>query len=266
MTRSSLLSLVILFSTFSATAVDKFWRPATSQDFHVAANWDPVGIPTSTDRVIFDQFGNQDCFINATVNVSGWLQYNLYTTTVHVNAALTVGAEDFFLDSGGFFLSSYDMDVNGEFIVKGGGFLSTTAEIRIQDNFELDPLPLGGWFTDAGGVFVFDGTANTNIQKSVILKYVEISKSSGKEVNCSAGIFLRVSEHLDYLTGYISGPGTINVSKTAYIGPSTNGGNGVLVMDDFFPGELMMDKPGLDLDNIFIDKQSVNDTVFLRSN
>jgi hypothetical protein len=261
-----LIALTLLF-VVQCQAVDKYWRPINS-DYHQSYNWDPVGIPTGSDRIIFDNFGNVDCVISSNITVAGWLQYNNYFETVSIlpGVNVTVGAQHFFMDSGGLFCDSGFLDVNGNFQVVGGGFLSPTGGLYVSGDFELNPYPLGGWFTDSGGTVHFDGTSNTDILQSASLQHIAIAKGASKMVNCSAGIFLRATDGLTITSGYISGPGTFEVSKTCYIGPSAQGGNGPLVFNDHFPGYLIMDHSSLNLDQVWIDKPNAADSVYLQSN
>ena len=208
--RLSLL-LVLVFTGFQSFSVDKYWRPVDNS-FHNPANWDPVGIPSAADRIIFDQFGNADCVVYLDASVSGHLQYNNYTGIVSLQPGVnyTVGNTGFWMDSGGFYSNDEELDINGSLEVHGGGFLSSTAITHVAGNLELNPWPLGGWFTDAG-IIMIDGSAYTTLVSNVDVKHLQMNKPFGYYMTIPAGMTLTVSEQFDFMDGLVNGPGKLQI-------------------------------------------------------
>lgn len=254
------------FLVFNATAVDKYWRPVTSA-FDLAANWDPIGVPGAGDRVVVDQFGNADMVVDASVSVGGWFQSDLYTSIVHLTngITLTVGSQDFFLNSGGFYAGEGSMDVNGDFLVLGGGFDAPNTSLHIQGDLEINPWPLGGWFTEDCADYQLDGFGYTNVLNDISLSNLTVNKLGGFSVIIGAGLTLTCTGLGDFSAGYINGAGTIRFNGDTYIGPSSAGGTCLLEFGGTGTFVVQLECNNWHMDLLEVNKVLASDTVRILS-
>lgn len=262
--RLSLLLVMVLASVQSYGA-DKYWRPVDNS-FHNPANWDPAGIPGTADRVIFDQFGNLDCVVYLDASVGGHLQYNNYTGIVSLQPGVnyTVGATGFWMDSGGFYSNDEDLDINGFLEIHGGGFLSSTAITHVAGNLELNPWPLGGWFTDAG-IIMIDGSAYTTLVSNVNVKHIQMNKPFGYTLTIPAGMTLTASEQFDFMDGIIQGPGKLEILKDLTIEAGSDGGTAPFWFTGNQTNHVAMNKDSHNSGGFYVAKSTNVDSVIVSS-
>jgi hypothetical protein len=259
------LLLVMVLASVQSFSADKYWRPVDNS-FHNPANWDPVGIPTAADRVIFDQFGSWDCVVYLDASVGGHLQYNNYTGIVSLQPGVnyTVGNTGFWMDSGGFYSNDEDLDINGSLEVHGGGFLSSTAITHVAGNLELNPWPLGGWFTDAG-IIMIDGSAYTTLVSNINVKHLQMNKPFGYHMTIPAGIDLFVSEQFDFMDGVIQGPGKLQILKDCSIEAGSDGGTVPFWFTGNLTNHVIMDKNSHNCGGFYLAKSTNVDSVIVTS-
>lgn len=262
----TLLLLCVLFCAQATLAVDKYWRPVTN-DFHADANWDPIGVPSTGDRVILDQFGQADMFIGENTSVGGWFQSNNYfgVVTVTNGSTLTVGAQDYYLDSGGFDAGSGTLDVNGDLLVHGGGFTSPATACRVAGDLELNPYPLGGFFVDQTAYWALDGTLAGTLISNVTLNNLHHDKSSGFSFTVPAGMTLLVQGYTELLDGFLYGDGELQLDGDVYVGPSHDGGTLEVSLIGNGTHILNIDKTNWNLDNLHLNRGGSADTTRLVS-
>lgn len=86
----------------------KTWIATTAANWNTAANWSPVGIPATTDDVIFNGSANGNCTLASLAGQCRSLVMTGYTGTFTMNIGLVVSGSD-------------DGTVNGNTLVLGAG-------------------------------------------------------------------------------------------------------------------------------------------------
>ncbi|MCB0760220.1 MAG: hypothetical protein KDC12_01765 [Flavobacteriales bacterium] len=260
----ALLTTLLIFS-IDSLAVDKYWRPINT-NFNNAFNWDPVGVPGPGDKVILDHWGNMDCIVHTTVSVGGWLQYDNYTSIASIlpGQVLTVGSQGFWMDSGGFYANEQDLYINGSLNVHGGGFLASSATTHVQGNIEINPWPLGGWFTDAG-TFSLDGYNYTYLESNLYLNNVVINKPGGYIVGIPDGLNLTAVNNFTVYDGSVNGPGELRIFGDAYFGPGTDNGSAHLRFQSSATNHVTIDKNSFNWGNVIVNKSNLQDSVIVTS-
>jgi hypothetical protein len=192
-----------LFATFalgillqSAVADTVRWvgaPEAGGQDWDVATNWNPNGVPTSTDDVVFDGTATQDCLVNFAASSAS---VQSLTTSADFGNKLI------------FSVAGKTLLVTGAFTL-GGGTVQWTeaATLEVQGNFFLN----SGTFTPGTGTVKFSGGdaifyRDTNIfpMSSFNLNNVELDKDAAKTLSLASGVSLPLSGTLTLTQGYIS--------------------------------------------------------------
>jgi hypothetical protein len=164
--------IVVLFVGLLTTSVAaKTWTNGNATGiWSDAANWDPVGVPTSGDRVYFDgDSSDDDCLIDVSISVRklmlNW-NYNGVVTqgvnkSIYVNAS-AISSDYFRVRSGSFIGSNAAITVdggtyayNGAVRIDGGVFQSTSGVLKIRGGDTGRNLYMfyhkGGTFDPNGG-------------------------------------------------------------------------------------------------------------------
>ena len=262
----SFCALAALLVTVQAFAADKYWRPINS-NFHEPANWDPIGVPGTGDRVVLDQFGQGDMVISIATSVDGWLQSDNYfmTATVANGVTLTVGGQDFFLNSGGFIGGTGTLDVNGDFVVQGGGFDAPDVALQIQGDIEINPWPLGGWFTDDCASYELDGFGAGSLLLDLSLSNLTINKQGGYSFTIGAGKTFTCTGDGAYESGYLNGGGTLVFQGDVYIGSGSLGGSCLVDIAGFSNSTVQIDRNNWAMDHVRVNKASASNVATITS-
>jgi hypothetical protein len=191
---SAIFALGILSQIAAADTVRWVGAPgAGGQDWDVATNWNPNGVPTSTDDVVFDNTATQDCLVN------------FAATSVSVQSLTTLAS---FGNKLIFSVAGKTLLVTGAFTL-GGGTVEWTAAatLEVQGNFFLNSgtfTPGTGTVKFSGGDAIFYRDINIFPMSSFNLNNVELDKDSAKTLTFGSGISMPLSGTLTLTQGYMS--------------------------------------------------------------
>ncbi|MEX1189457.1 MAG: T9SS type A sorting domain-containing protein [Bacteroidia bacterium] len=244
-----LTTLFVGVSAFEAEAVEKTWTGSSSNSFNAANNWQPAGVPTTSDNIIFNgSVSSANCDFTGLTVVSALHVLPNYIGTIRSTAnasgILTVQGEILLeggtLDIGLSRLKSMQLlHVNGGTLIKGNGgiasminviidagsFTIANCEVEILGSFNMSsgqftlgngPFKINGTYSQTEGQFLKSG--GTGLFQSAIPVEVSggefnssFSDLSFKSLNLSGGMF-RGNAGL-YFTGDFTVAGTSILNK-----------------------------------------------------
>ena len=214
-----LLTIASLFcGTTNSSAAKRYWVAAISDNWNNTANWSttsggPGGasVPGSSDYAYFNGNGNGSCSINVAVNIYG-INISNYAGAIYQTSTntITVGSGDWIQSGGTFSGGSAYIDINDEFELSGGLFVSTGGTLYLAGNWTHNS---GGTFTHNGGTVEFNGDYNKtfNVNSTETFYNLTFNKS-----NANMGI---ASNDIAVITGTLSlSNGFVNyISTPAYL-------------------------------------------------
>jgi hypothetical protein len=191
---------VFFLLLYRVEASNKFWIAASPGNFGDDANWSlsSGGPPNTTapgvsDSAFFDGNGLGNCTIAANANVQGINVGSGYTGTIAVTSGitLTVGGAGFSQSAGTFNGGDSNIDVDGNFLLKGTGvFNSTTGTLFIGSGFDHNTSSNpGGTFNHNNGTVTFDGAfggINSDLS-GTIFNNVNFDHTDQRTINLRSG-------------------------------------------------------------------------------
>jgi len=140
------LLITLLFQNSSLSAQDKTWTGASSDNWNIASNWNPNGVPSATDEVDIPDVTNDP-------RIPSILIVNIKSLTVKNEAKLTI--------QGNAILNIKDAPLNG---ILNEGTIENSGEININD--------IGGGGLDNSGIRnegIFTNKSTAEIKMSNII-------------------------------------------------------------------------------------------------
>ena len=192
---SSTLLIIVLQFLFTGViqAAEKTWTGANTSSWNLASNWQPAGIPASTDDVVFNGLvSNSNCALPSSVVVKNMKVLSSYTGTISGNnssSAVYTVTQNLQISGGEFSVGLSKFKVVGNVIVDGGNLTKSSGGICTLNNLTI-----------SSGAFTIQNAA-VEILGNIIL---------------SGGILETGSGSFTVKTSYQQSGGTF--SKTAGIG------------------------------------------------
>jgi hypothetical protein len=192
----SITFLIITFQVvFTGTihATEKIWTGANSSSWNIPSNWQPAGVPSSADDVVFNgSISNSNCALPGSVVVRSMQVLSSYSGTITGNnssSAIYTVTNNLQISGGTFSVGLSKFKVVGNVIVDGGNLTKSAGGICTMNNVTI-----------SSGAFTIQD-ANVEILGNLIL---------------SGGTFQTGSGSFTVKTSYQQSGGTFN--KTAGIG------------------------------------------------
>ncbi|MEI6462307.1 MAG: hypothetical protein WCO33_01400 [bacterium] len=165
----------------SKVYADQTWDGGAGADtnWNNCVNWTNNTCPTVTDIAIFNGTSSNNSTINVAIDVKGISIASGYGGIITQNTGITVAVEasGFNQATGTFVGGNSTIDDNGDFIISGGTFTSTSGSLTITGSFTKSNSPT---FNHNNGTVTFDGTntASTSITASgVTFNLVTVNRS-----------------------------------------------------------------------------------------
>ncbi|MFM2286199.1 MAG: hypothetical protein RLZZ543_1696, partial [Bacteroidota bacterium] len=163
---TSLLPILLVVVTGTANAAEKVWTGLSGSSWSTAANWQPSGVPTSTDDVVFDgTISNAVCSLPSTVVIRNLSVLPSYTGTINGNnnssSILTI-SQVMHVSGGTISLGNSRLKVmnqlwlDGGSLVKGAGGICSLIDLRVNGGtFTIGnaPVEILGTFLMENGSF-----------------------------------------------------------------------------------------------------------------
>jgi len=214
MNRFKLLATLIACwcSCTLAYGANRYWIGTADTDWSNINNWSNTSggstgysIPTSSDDVVFDGNGNNNCVISGDTEIRFLFLNSGYTSTVSMatTSSLVIGF-DFNMHSGTFTFSqgalssTRRVEVNRNF-TQSGGTINQDNYFNLAGTFSKT----GGTFNTSAGAFVFlDGSSTQSVGATggLTLEYVELNNSNGLSLTSALTVevtFRMVSGDID---------------------------------------------------------------------
>ena len=254
------LVLILITTSTISNAAEKVWTGAGGSNWNTPANWQPAGVPTPNDDVLFNgAVSSVSCNLSSSTVVNNLSVTGNYigTITAPDDAAAILTVQQLFeLNSGTLQLGKCRLKVMDLFRVNGGSCVKGSSGITSLINLEIN----GGAFSIAngtveilgnlsitGGSFT-NGTGNFGLTGNYTQNGGSFSKSGGIGSFNSATTSSMSSGTFDCLSAAMSFKG-FNVS-----GGTFNGGNTSI----YFTGDLNLTNCAFNKNNgaIYINNNS----------
>ena len=254
----TILSLMFCMMYSNHTVAATFyWIATTSSNWNNISNWSfssggssSTYVPGEFDYVRFDNNGNGNCNIDATVLVRAiWINgyngtisqgsYNMTTTSsgyyIQTSGTFTGGSATFtcendFEQSGGTFTAgSATIDINADFTLSGGTFNAPSGNMYVKNDWTHTA---GGTFNHNSGTVNFDASSNTylDVSSSETFFNLTLNKSTASNFcDVANNDILIILGTLAYTTGYF------NVHGSSYLDARGNVSMGTLPFNNQMP-------------------------------
>jgi hypothetical protein len=185
--------LILLQAVFTGVihAAEKTWTGANSSSWNLAANWQPAGVPASTDDVVFNGLiSNSNCALPGSVVIKSMRVLSSYSGTITGNnsSSSVYTVTNNLQVSGGTFsvgLSKFkvvgNVIVDGGNLTKGSGGICTINNLSVSNgSFSIQDAntEILGNFLLSGGSFQV-GSGNFTVKTSYIQSGGSFSKVAG---------------------------------------------------------------------------------------
>lgn len=233
------LALVLVFWSFivASKAADRYWVRSTPGNWNDPASWSTssggsggASVPGASDKAIFNALRNGNCTINAAVNVKGIHIRTGYSGTVAQGGfTVTVGSDDFRMESGTFLGGTGPINFNVDFFLDGGLFRSTSGLLSLSGDMRVN----GGQFAHNNGTVIFGGNGDKNFQPSPIIPIfynVRVQLQNGKKLQIGNGDTLQVMNRIDLINGKLHN-GLLAVNDTCVMGSGWDPGTSKLIFN-----------------------------------
>ena len=114
---------VIVCFAASVNGTDKTWDNNEGNgdgNWSTGTNWNPEGVPGSSDNAIFDGTSTDPCTVDSAATVASLSINSGYTDTITMSANLTITGA-FTLGDGTLSAGSYTLDIGGDADFSAGG-------------------------------------------------------------------------------------------------------------------------------------------------
>ncbi len=259
MKKITLLNL-ILFQFIISQGASRYWVASSSSSWNDASCWSATNggsggasIPGASDIARFTSAATGDCSISTNANVEG-MNINGYSGTITQASgnSITIGSSGF-IQYSGTFISNSDIDLNGEFDLRGGTLTLNSSSFYVSKDW----LHSGGTFSCGYSTVVFDGS---------------FTSPSGKiQMVSSNEAFYNLTFNLGAGSMNVFGNGdSLNVSNTltftaGSIAPWTSGNSAFLVSKGNFTVGNSFGTISPDID-VFFNGASMGRAINLNSN
>ena len=150
------LTILLFGIALSISAADITWTNGNGTNiWNDASNWSS-GIPGNGDVAIFNSTSTANCTIDVDIDVDGFEIESTYSGTVvqSTGIRMLIGSDDFTQSGGTFVGGNTAILIDGEFILSGGTFTSSS-----------DSLDIGTYYGSSSNITIFNhsgGTFNHN--------------------------------------------------------------------------------------------------------
>lgn len=218
--------VIILMSSLSTRAANRFWIAAAASNWNNTSNWSSVSggaggfsVPVAGDNVTFDNGGAGNCTIDAAVSVATLTVSATYAGTISqgANTITTTGAVA--IGGGNFAGGSANMVLGGTFTLSGTAtFTATTALLEFQNNCAFT----AGTFNHNNGSVQYNRAAGLTISGLAETFYNLEFVGNGAAITVTAGtltvtntLTISGAAALTLNTGTVNAQGDILITNTA---------------------------------------------------
>lgn len=163
--------------------LDKEWVGSASSDWNTAGNWNPAGVPSGSQNVLFNQGAvsvTGDATVGGTVVLGNVIVTSGYTGSIGTSGTYLPIDCASLRYSGGGAASYFDCDITDVYVDDGAGGASML-------NFN-DSLGAG---TVAGGIdnlYINGGSGTVNLGNSMVVDNIYLTNADGITLNIGTGI------------------------------------------------------------------------------
>ena len=234
-------SLWLVLNPVSLFAVPSVWTNANgNNDWSDPANWNPSGVPSSSDEVIFKGTYDEACTIDKDIDVKGITIKASYSATItqQNGQVINIGDQGYTQKGGNFVGGDQKIDIKGPFTLQGGSFKSTSAVLWPGHKdwggngvtvFEQS----GGSFQHNNGTVHMAPSSWSNRTHTVItepsMRFYDLVLDAdiGSYLRSGAGDTVRADNDLTHKSGKVQRYFAFDGDLT--IGPDADGGPGWLI-------------------------------------
>ncbi len=266
MKKLTILLLLINASVFSFSANITWTNGNGTGIWNDAANWS-AGIPGAADLAIFDGTSTANCLIDISIDVRGISMRTGYAGTVTQSLGNTIIIRDldFFIAEGRFVGGDSDIDmVNGNFQIRGGEFISTSASLLFDVNFVVRD---SGSFVHNNGTVIFNDGVDRNInviERDTFFNFIINPIGNNDDLVIAGGDTIVIENKLTLNQGRFRN-GVVEVMDTMEMNANYDDGNSQVYFTGPNNGQVLINAD-VGSHAYFINKETVNDTVFVKNN
>ena len=171
---------VFLFLGFltspSLSAIRTWDGNGGTNNWSSAANWNPDGVPTNADHVVFDGTSQKPCLVDIGVNISSFTAQGGSTATISLSGPFMFNVQHDFTMNGGLFnaASSY-ISVGGDWAVATStNFNPQTSTVSLATNGSASLTGSTSFYvlvsTAQGKLILFQAGSTTTIQQQLVME------------------------------------------------------------------------------------------------
>lgn len=241
---SSTFLIIVLQAVFAGMiqAAEKTWTGANSSSWNLSSNWQPAGVPSSNDDVIFNgSISNSNCALPSSVVVKSMQVLSSYSGTIsgyNSSSAIYTLTQNLQISGGTFSVGLSKFKVVGNVIIDGGNLTKSTGGICSMNNLTISdgsftiqdaPVEILGNLILSGGIFQ-TGSGSFTVKTSY--------QQSGGTFSKTAGIGLFNPTGVVIISGgvFTNSNAAITFKSLSLTNATFNGGNAAT----YFNGNLEM--------------------------
>lgn len=182
---------ILLVTSLNLKAVEKTWTGANSSSWNLATNWQPSGVPASSDDVVFNgSVSNTNCALPSSVVIKSMNVLSSYSGTITGNnssSSIYTVTTNLQISGGTFTVGLSKFKVVGNVIVDGGNLTKGSGGICTINNLSVSngsfsiqdaTTEILGNFLLSGGSFQA-GSGNFTVKTSYLQSGGSFSKIAG---------------------------------------------------------------------------------------
>jgi len=216
-------------------AAEKTWTGANSSSWSLSSNWQPAGIPSSTDDVVFNGLVSiSNCNLPSSVVVKSMQVLSSYSGTITGNnssSAIYTVINNLQISGGTFAVGLSKFKVVGNLIVDGGNLTKSTGGIFTVNNLSISSgsftiqnaaVEILGNLILSGGIFE-TGSGSFTVKTSYLQSGGSFSKTAGiglfnptGSVVISGGVFTNTNAAITFKAISISNATLNGGNATTY--------------------------------------------------
>lgn len=141
---SSTFLIIVLQTVFAGMiqAAEKTWTGSNSSSWNLSSNWQPAGIPASTDDVVFNgSVSNSNCALPSSVVIRSMQVLSSYSGTITGNnssSAIYTVTQNLQISGGTFSVGLSKFKVVGNVTIDGGNLTKSTGGICTMNNVTIN--------------------------------------------------------------------------------------------------------------------------------
>jgi len=218
----------------------RYWVKGISSNWDNTNNWSlssggisGASIPDSSKIAVFNNGGNGDCFIDATVSVNGFRIDSDYTSVISQNGyPIFIGTQGASFLDGTFDGTNANIYIDGSFSLSGSEFYSTPESLTVYGDFIYDGT---GSFYHRNGKVIKKATDTVFQADNAHFYDLRIEMNGDYTGYTLIKNEFFVDNALDLLSGYFKGDGTAHVwgdaTCTSFFGIAGSDNTALVLMD-----------------------------------